>query len=781
MINFIGTFISVLGNQDMQFIDNDKDLIRVINKDAAQRYSLENKKYLKHGYIDIDLFWMRYKKRFFDINLEYLDEHYSNLYIITDEQEKCNSVLRTFIKWWLVSDEFFQFLQRFFIKVKVVKVSLYSNESKDTKPIKEFYSFQALEDEEVPFSWQIKLNVTEDATLNVNTHTPVWKLSEDDFRYLNVSSIIKEVSDGYFSFRTHYIVNGEGKSRSEQSYKIAQDLTIVVKDEQIVSVDARETEYSISKNDNWWVVHTPSNEIIPIEDFKPIETIQNKENGTIIYRIYGAYTHVLRNVLWFKPQSWQMKFLLSQNRLSTVAWVRRWWKTMLSSYLIMRELYRNPSFRNRSRQVKALYVAPKEEQYKAVLDYIAESTEKIKMLKVFKWSKDEKRMKLIDERLARNGQVENKVIATCDFASGKGYEPARGNGADFIIIDEAGFIHQDVYLNILPILENERSKLFAISTIDWSTPKNWFYELLCSYEQNEDDEWYAQRVTIDDIDEIYMSASSKERMKKALQSNLQRYFAELYATFPQINSVFSTQSLFCLPETIHPDEVIIWYDPAKRSDYGWVVVGLIKDKTLYIAEEYRLQWEYSTTQRDFIFNLRRRFEEKNIKTSVIIDGTMIGDVVAEAFGTLIDFKIWYTWWGSSGWHPEIDRWWTWKFPKKNLVHMTQSLIDLRMLQAFNVLPILVEELKNFKAYQTQSGNIKYEAASGHDDIVNAMMIAAFYYGFILGNFHTISSENTKDLRAARVDIDPRTGLLRSYSWHRVKKEYDKKVKPWYIF
>lgn len=56
MINFIGTFISVLGNQDMQFIDNDKDLIRVINKDAAQRYSLENKKYLKHGYIDIDLF-----------------------------------------------------------------------------------------------------------------------------------------------------------------------------------------------------------------------------------------------------------------------------------------------------------------------------------------------------------------------------------------------------------------------------------------------------------------------------------------------------------------------------------------------------------------------------------------------------------------------------------------------------------------------------------------------------------------------------------------------------
>ena len=80
------------------------------------------------------------------------------------------------------------------------------------------------------------------------------------------------------------------------------------------------------------------------------------------------------------------------------------------------------------------------------------------------------------------------TVATCDFASGKGYEPARGNGSDFIIIDEAGFIKEDVYFNILPIVENENAKLFAISTIDWNTPKNWFYELLCHYEQEGDAE-----------------------------------------------------------------------------------------------------------------------------------------------------------------------------------------------------------------------------------------------------------------------------------------------------
>lgn len=93
--------------------------------------------------------------------------------------------------------------------------------------------------------------------------------------------------------------------------------------------------------------------------------------------------------------------------------------------------------------------------------------------------------------------------------------------------------------------------------------------MLCHYEQEGDPEGYAQRVTIDDIDENILSHAGKERMKIALKGNLQRYFAELYATFPQIHSVFATQSLFCLPDKeLIPEEVIIGYDPAKRSDYG---------------------------------------------------------------------------------------------------------------------------------------------------------------------------------------------------------------------
>ena len=43
--------------------------------------------------------------------------------------------------------------------------------------------------------------------------------------------------------------------------------------------------------------------------------------------------------------------------------------------------------------------------------------------------------------------------------------------------------------------------------------------------------------------------------------------------------------------------------------------------------------------------------------------------------------------------------------------MNQSLIDLKMLQAFNTLEGLINELKNFKAYETLSGNVRYEAVT----------------------------------------------------------------------
>lgn len=88
--------------------------------------------------------------------------------------------------------------------------------------------------------------------------------------------------------------------------------------EKIVSVDSKETEYDIVKEESNWIVVTPKRVKISIDKFNPIDIINNKD-GTTTYKLYGAYTHLLRKVLGFSPQSWQMKFLLGQKRLNTIA------------------------------------------------------------------------------------------------------------------------------------------------------------------------------------------------------------------------------------------------------------------------------------------------------------------------------------------------------------------------------------------------------------------------------------------------------------------------------
>lgn len=66
------------------------------------------------------------------------------------------------------------------------------------------------------------------------------------------------------------------------------------------------------------MVITPDKRKVDIADFKPIDIVNNAD-GTTTYKLYGAYTHLLRKVLGFSPQSWQMKFLLGQRRLNTIA------------------------------------------------------------------------------------------------------------------------------------------------------------------------------------------------------------------------------------------------------------------------------------------------------------------------------------------------------------------------------------------------------------------------------------------------------------------------------
>ena len=580
-------------------------------------------------------------------------------------------------------------------------------------------------------------------------------------RYENILLLMKEVQDWYYDVRTHSLVDKIDGKMVQQDYKIGRDVTIILHWEEVVDVRQEDTKYNAVKDKEWRRIITPTWEKISSIEFKP-RTIEEKDWIKYIQLIW-AYTHLLRNMLDFNPLSWQYNMLMGQKRITFLAGCRRSGKTLLWSYLIVRELWRMPnSIKQTQRTVKSFYIAPSEDKFKEVVDYIKTASEHIRLLRVLDFNKKENRLYLYDEKLWR-GQRVTMVVSSCDFVSAKGYEPGRWKASDFILVDEAAFVWEDVWLNILPILSNERAKFYAVSTIQWESMRNRFYEQLVDAEMWYDDEMLGMRVTIDDLENTLIAPEDKERMKRSLRHNKQRYYAELYATFPNSQNVFNPEGFFNIGTSLAMGEQIQWYiigyDPAKRSDTWAVMVWEIRNPKNYnqyveLIEEYWLNGEY-TEQREFIKGLKQGFIYKGYPCILIMDVTWVWEAVWEIFWDIVDFKVLYT---ANGVRPVIDNYWTWKVPKTTLVHGTQLLMEKNMLKGTSTLIHLMDEMKYFVGYTTPSGNTKYEASAWHDDFVNAMMLCSFWYNYIEWHIYTLTNERL----ISQEGINPLTGLYEPF-------------------
>jgi len=601
--------------------------------------------------------------------------------------------------------------------------------------------------------------------------------SGDIGRYENVLLVMKEVMDGYYDVREHSLVDKINWQMTQQDYKIWKDIDIILNDNNVVDVKQRDTQYTAFKDKKWWRVVTPDWEKINAIDFKPY-SIEERDWLTYVHLIW-AYTHLLRNMLDFSPLSWQYNMLMWQKRITFLAGCRRSGKTLLGSYLIVRELWRMPnSIKQTQRTVKSFYIAPSEDKFKEVVDYIKTASESIRLLRVLDFNKKENRLYLYDEKVWR-GQKVQLVVSSCDFVSAKGYEPWRGKASDFILVDEAAYVNEDVWLNILPILSNERAKFYAVSTIEWNSMRNWFYEQLVDAEMGYDDEMLWMRVTIDDLEDTLIAPADKERMKRSLKNNMQRYYAELYATFPNTQAVFNPEGFFNIGTHLAEWErilwYVIWYDPAKRSDTGAVIVWQIrdpKDRDRYVelVEEYWLSGEY-TEQKEFIRKLKQWFIFQWYPTTLIMDVTWVWEAVSEIFWDIVDYKVLYT----ANWvRPVVDNYWAWKTPKTILVHGTQLLMEKNYLKAVSWLMRLMDEMRYFVWYTTPAGNTKYEASAGHDDFVNAMMLVSFWYNYIEWYIYKMAGER----QISNEWVNPISGLYEPFAQRSDIPASKRNIKTW---
>lgn len=141
-----------------------------------------------------------------------------------------------------------------------------------------------------------------------------------------------------------------------------------------------------------------------------------------------------------------------------------------------------------------------------------------------------------------------------------------------------------------------------------------------------------------------------------------------------------------------------------------------------LIAEHELQGEYTTVQRPYLKRIIDKYRELKLPLMSIIDATVVGDVVAEIMRDLITHKVWYT--NNEG-KIHVDKRGRWNVPKPELVRILQVLIEMEKVGMHMSLRGLQEQLRNFTSITTSTGRTQYQAKTGHDDLVNAAMLAGF--------------------------------------------------------
>lgn len=94
---------------------------------------------------------------------------------------------------------------------------------------------------------------------------------------------------------------------------------------------------------------------------------------------------------------------------------------------------------------------------------------------------------------------------------------------------------------------------------------------------------------------------------------------------------------------------------------------------LEMVAEHELQGEYTTVQKPYLKKIVDKYRTMKIPLMVIIDATVVGDVVAEIMSDLITHKVWYN--NNEG-KIHVDRNGRWNVPKPELVRILQVLIEM---------------------------------------------------------------------------------------------------------
>jgi len=359
---------------------------------------------------------------------------------------------------------------------------------------------------------------------------------------------------------------------------------------------------------------------------------------------------------------------------------RQWGKTLLGINLLLKWAL---SDRNQT----LLWVSPIYKQSKKVLDDITSVIGGSEVVKNI--NKSEMEIHFI------NG---SKIL----FRSGEREDNLRGNTLDYLIVDEAAFIKDEVWDRVLKqtVMVKGKRVLFI------STPKgkNFLYSLALRGEDPDQKKYLALKGT--SYDTPYISKEELLEAKDTLPEDI--YNQEILAQFVDSGGeVFKDIDMYCISPA--------WHQPSTKKFYAGLDLGRSNDYTVLtiLDEDGNIAYIYRDRHKPWNQIVEEVIKHiKRYNATLFVEVNSIGDVIFEQIKKVYNNT-----------HPFV----TTSISKQNIIEdliygLNNKNLTLPSPTLFNP---LYQELKTFTfEYSPKTRSIKYGAQQGHhDDTIMSLAIA----------------------------------------------------------
>jgi len=276
----------------------------------------------------------------------------------------------------------------------------------------------------------------------------------------------------------------------------------------------------------------------------------------------------------------------------------------------------------------------------------------------------------------------------------------RGEGLDFVVMDECAFIQEDAWLEALrPALSDRKGRAMFIST---PKGRNWFWRLWQKCLDDQDHEWRGWQLPT--ADNPYIDPVEIEAARRGLPERIfaQEYLAEFLddagGVFRRVMEAATARQL----DAAQPGRAYIaGVDIADKQDYTVIsIIDAAEREQVFMDRFHQVGYE---ALEDRIHAAYRRF---NVQTMIIEDNSIGQPVIDHLRNRGMNIVPFHT---SS----------TTKTP---IIQALQSAFEHGSIRILND-PTQIGELQAYESKRTASG-FSYSAPAGmHDDTVMALAFA----------------------------------------------------------